>query len=209
LRTIPAPLLIVTDRHQAHAPLVETVAAICAAGGRWIWFRDRDLEPGERRHLAEGVSGSVRSSGAFLTVGGDVELAANVAADGVHLPSGSSISAARRRLGERALIGVSAHHLEDVRKAKEAEADYVTLSPIFPSSSKPGYGPVLGVGAISAAAKCGLPVLALGGTTPSRAEACQRSGAAGVAVMGVIMRSHDPAGLVAAHHEVFADSERY
>jgi thiamine-phosphate pyrophosphorylase len=209
LRTIPAPLLIVTDRHQAHAPLVETVAAICAAGGRWIWFRNRDLEPDERRHLAEGVSGSVRSSGAFLTVGGDVELAASVAADGVHLPSGSSISAARRRLGERALIGVSAHGLDDIRKAKAAGADYVTLSPIFPSSSKPGYGPALGVSAIGAAAQCGLPVIALGGVTPSRAMECRLQGAAGAAVMGGIMRSQDPTCLVAALHEAFAGDERW
>jgi thiamine-phosphate pyrophosphorylase len=204
---IPAPLLVVTDRLQAGAPLLETVAAICAAGGRWIWFRDRDLDPGERRRLAESLSGVVRSSGAFLTVGGDVELAASVAADGVHLPSGASVSAARRLLGARALIGVSAHGLDDVRRAAEAEADYVTLSPIFPSSSKPGYGPALGVSAIGTAARCGVPVLALGGITPSRAGDCRLMGAAGVAVMGDLMRADDPACLVIAYHEAFAEGE--
>jgi thiamine-phosphate pyrophosphorylase len=205
---IPAPLLVVTDRHQARAPLLETVAAICAAGGRWIWFRDRDLDPGERRRLAENLSGIVRSSGAFLTVGGDVELAAYVAAEGVHLPSGAPVSAARRLLGARALIGVSAHGLDDVRRAAEAGADYVTLSPIFPSSSKPGYGPALGVSAIGLVARCGVPVFALGGITPSRAVECRLMGATGVAVMGDLMRADDPARLVADYQQAFAESER-
>jgi thiamine-phosphate pyrophosphorylase len=205
---IPAPLLVVTDRHQARAPLVETVGAICAAGGRWIWFRDRDLDLGERRRLAESLSGIVRSSGAFLTVGGDVELAASVAADGVHLPSEASVSAARQLLGARALIGVSAHGLDDVRRATEAGADYVTLSPIFPSSSKPGYGPALGVSAIGIAVRCGVPIVALGGITPSRAGECRLMGAAGVAVMGDMMCADNPDRLVADYQETLAESER-
>lgn len=198
MRPLPAPLLVVTDRHQARAPLQQAVAEICAAGGRWVWFRDRDLDPGERRHIAESLSSVVRSCGAVLSIGGDVELAAEVEADGVHLPSASPVSAVRRRLGNRALIGISAHHLGEVRAAKEAGADYVTLSPIFPSPSKPGYGPTLGVEAISDAARYGLAVVALGGITPSRVEACRCFGASGVAVMGDIMRSDDPARLIAA-----------
>ena len=44
--------------------------------------------------------------------------------------------------------------------------DYATLSPIFVSASKPGYGPALGVGALRDAP---LPVYALGGVDPSNA----------------------------------------
>lgn len=197
MRLLPAPLLVVTDRRQARAPLTQAVAEICAAGGRWIWFRDRDLDPEVRRHLAKSLSGIVKSSGTSLTIGGDVELAAEVGAQGVQLPSTSSVAAARRRLGHRRLIGVSAHSVDEIRQAKEAGADYATLSPIFRSPSKPGYGPTLGLQAIGAAAQCGLPVIALGGITPSRVGACRRFGASGVAVMGEIMRSDDAARLIA------------
>jgi thiamine-phosphate pyrophosphorylase len=79
-----------------------------------------------------------------------------------------------------------------VEAAVAAGADYVTLSPIFITASKPGYGPALGVAAIEAAAKLGVSVLALGGVTADAARPCLDAGAAGIAVMGEIMRSDDP-----------------
>jgi len=97
-------------------------------------------------------------------------------------------AAARRRLGQAALVGVSAHGLDDLRGARDAGGDYATLSPIFPSPSKPGYGPALGLAALHEAAGLGLPVLALGGVTAAAARACRDAGAHGVAVMGPAMR---------------------
>ena len=55
--------------------------------------------------------------GAQLSIGGDVALAAEVAADGVHLSAGGSIAAARTRLGARMLVGISAHGEGDVAAA--------------------------------------------------------------------------------------------
>lgn len=186
---LPSRLLLVTDRHQAAAPLEEIVSEAVAAGVRWIWLRDRDLPPAERRALAQRLLALARPRGARLSIGGDVELAAAVAADGVHLTAGAEVAAARARLGAHALIGVSAHGDADVAAAAAAGADYVTLSPIFASASKPGYGPALGPGALARAVRHALPVLALGGVTADRAEQCLRAGVAGIAVMGEIMRA--------------------
>ena len=184
---LPARLLVVTDRHQA--ALQDIMGEAIAAGARWIWLRDRDLPAGERRALAERLSALARAGGARLTVGGDVELAAEIGADGVHLAAGAPVAAARARLGRGALIGVSAHTAAEVAAAAAAGADYATLSPIFASASKPGYGPALGAAAIAHAAPHGLPILALGGVTPERADECLRAGAAGIAVMGEVMRA--------------------
>jgi thiamine-phosphate pyrophosphorylase len=139
--------------------------------------------------VAQRLLALVRPHGAKLSLGGDVALAAEIAADGVHLAANAPIAAARARLGARALIGVSAHGDADVAAAAAAGADYATLSPIFASASKPGYGPALGVAALAHAVPHGLPVLALGGVTAERADACLRAGAAGIAVMGEVMRA--------------------
>ncbi|WP_267425406.1 thiamine phosphate synthase, partial [Methylobacterium sp. GC_Met_2] len=166
MRALPSPLLAVTDRHGHARPLAETVQAILKGGGRWIWFRDRDLEPVARRRLGEAVAARVRTAGGVLTVGGDVALARALGADGVHFGGGSdaeAIAAARDALGAGALIGVSAHAAHEVAQAAGNGADYVTLSPIFPTLSKPGYGPALGPDGIVAARTAGLPVVALGG----------------------------------------------
>ncbi len=189
MNPLPGRLLLVTDRHQAARPLEEIIGEAVAAGVRWVWLRDRDLPPARRRRLAERLLGIVRAHGARLSVGGDADLAAEIAADGVHLPAEGSASAARGRLGARALIGVSAHGAADMAAAAAAGADYVTLSPIFSTASKPGYGPALGIEALARAAVQALPVIALGGVTVDRADACWRAGAAGIAVMGEVRRA--------------------
>jgi thiamine-phosphate pyrophosphorylase len=118
-----------------------------------------------------------------------VELADEIGADGVHLSANAPIAAARARLGAGALIGLSAHHEADVARAAAEGADYATLSPIFASASKQGYGPALGAAALARAAAHGLPLLALGGITAERADDCLRAGAAGIATMGDVMRA--------------------
>jgi thiamine-phosphate pyrophosphorylase len=192
---LPSRLLIVTDRHQATASLTDIVREAVHAGACWIWLRDRDLAPDERRVLAIALLAITRPAQATLTVGADVELAAAVGADGVHLSADASpgaIAAARARLGTEAIIGLSAHGDADVVAAQAAGADYATLSPIFATASKPGYGPELGLAALARAARHGVPLLALGGVTAERARDCVAAGAAGIAVMGKIMRAAGP-----------------
>ncbi len=201
MRTLPSPLLVITDRHQARHSIETIVEAAAQAGGRWLLLRDKDLEPAERRSLAGRLSAIARHRGIHLSISHDVDLAAEYGAS-VHLQSAAAVAAARRRLGRDAFIGVSAHGPGDVEAAAAAGADYVTLSPIFLTASKPGYGPALGIAAIREAAKIGTAVVALGGVTAGLARSCLDAGAASVAVMGEIMRSCDPgrsaSGLLAA-----------
>ncbi|KQP62401.1 thiamine monophosphate synthase [Methylobacterium sp. Leaf111] len=197
---LPARLLVVTDRSATDVPEVAvrnlraTLERLLRAGARWVWFRERDLAPDARRALARDIARLVQAEGGSLTIGADVALAAELGADGVHLPGGTTsaeIAEARRRLsGGR--IGVSAHTLEEIAVAARSGADYATLSPIFPTQSKPGYGPALGAAALETAAGFGIPVIALGGITVDSVDACRAAGAAGVAVMGALMHGADP-----------------
>jgi thiamine-phosphate pyrophosphorylase len=191
MQALPSPLLVITDRRQVRHSIEAIAEAVGQAGGRWLLLRDKDLEPAERRSLAGRLSAIARHHGMLLSVSRDVDLAAECGAS-VHLQSAAAVGPARERLRQGAIVGVSAHALGDVEAAAAAGADYVTLSPIFLTSSKPGYGPALGVGAIGEAAKMRIPVLALGGITADSARPCLDAGAAGVAVMGEIMRSDDP-----------------
>jgi thiamine-phosphate pyrophosphorylase len=191
MKTLPSPLLVITDRHQARHSTETIAEAVAQAGGRWLLLRDKDLEPVERHALASRLSTIARRHCMHLSVSRNVDLAEEFGAS-VHLQSAAAVGPARRRLGPGALIGVSAHGLGDVEAAAKEGADYVTLSPIFLTSSKPGYGPALGVTAIEPAAKLRVSVLALGGVTADAARPCLDAGAAGIAVMGEIMRSDDP-----------------
>ena len=192
MSALPSPLLVVTDRHLARRPLEDIVRDAIAGGARWFWLRDRDLEVAERKALALRLAEIVRPAGGRLSIGADVELAADVGAGAVHVRDVAEIPRARQMLGLSALIGLSAHSLADVTNARQAGAGYVTLSPIYETVSKPGYGPALGPHAIEQAAKIGIPIVALGGIDADNAPAILAAGASAIAVMGGIMRAENP-----------------
>ena len=190
------PLLVISDRRQARRPLEEVAEAVFAGGCRWFSLREKDLTPEERRVLLGELVSLGRRFGAVVTAHEDIEAVAAIGADGVHVPGGGSPDAVRARL-PGALIGASAHSADEAAALLRAGADYVTVSPVFMTASKPGYGPALGLEALaSIAARAPGPVVALGGITPENAAQCVAAGARGVAVMGEIMRSVDPQATV-------------
>jgi len=191
------PLLVITDRRQARRSLPGIAEAVFAAGGRWLLLREKDLTHEARTALLHELLALARPYGAFVTVSADIEVARS--AHGLHLPRDGDVAAARAMLGPDRLLGFSAHNLREARMAAAAGADYVTLSPIFESRSKPGYGPAFGLdGLRDSAARLPVPVVALGGIEAGNAAACLTAGAAGLAVMGAVMAAAEPGPAVAA-----------
>jgi thiamine-phosphate diphosphorylase len=179
--------LLLTDRRQARRDLVEVVAAAVDGGARHVVLREKDLPRDERAALAEALRALLAPVGGRLIVAGPDPLGG----DAVHLSAVDPPSTA-------GLIGRSCHRAEDL--ARLSNEDYVTLSPVFPSPSKPGYGPPLGTdGLAHLSTRTPTPVFALGGvTSPDQVAACVAAGASGVAVMGAVMRAADPAATMAA-----------
>ncbi|MDQ2103766.1 thiamine phosphate synthase [Azospirillum isscasi] len=193
MMAIPSPrLLAITDRRQAAQPLPDLAARLFAGGLRWLSLRERDLDESRQVALARALVERARPWGALVTLHGDPGLALAAGTDGVHLPDGADVAAARRRLGPGALVGLSAHDAEGISRAEAGGADYVTLSPVFPSPSKPGYGPPVGMeGLRQLAAGTSIPVIALGGVESGNVAGCLAAGATGAAVMGALMRAPD------------------
>jgi thiamine-phosphate pyrophosphorylase len=189
------PVLVITDRHQAKQSLEDIAVALFAGGCRWLSVREKDLPAGERRALLQRLVTLAKDRGAKVTVHDDLD-AASALGLGIHLPAHGSVAEARRALGATALIGISAHDVGEVAAAAAAGADYATLSPIFLTQSKPGYGPALGLAALRG--PWALPVLALGGIDSGNAAACLDAGASGLAIMGEAMRAASPKDFMAA-----------
>jgi thiamine-phosphate pyrophosphorylase len=194
---LPAPpLLVISDRSQARRPLIEIAEAAFAGGCRWFSLREKDLPAAERRILLGELVALGRRYGATIMAHEDIDAVEAAGADGVHLPAGSDPAMARRRL-PRGLIGVSAHSAAEAAASVRAGADYATLSPIFLTDSKSGYGPALGLDALATAATTAPgQVIALAGIAPDNAARCLAAGAHGIAVMGEIMRAADPEATV-------------
>jgi thiamine-phosphate pyrophosphorylase len=192
------PLLLISDRTQARRPLAAIVEAALAGGCRWFSLREKDLPPDERRRLLGALVELGHRCGAVVTAHADLEAVVATGADGMHLPSGGDPATARARL-PGALIGASAHSAAEAAALLRGGADYVTLSPVFATASKPGYGPALGLaGLAETVVRAPGPVIALGGITAANAAACVKAGASGVAVMGEVMRAADPQACIEA-----------
>ncbi|HEX2215751.1 MAG TPA: thiamine phosphate synthase [Xanthobacteraceae bacterium] len=197
------PLLVITDRQQAKKPLEEIVGVAFAAGCRWASIREKDLPPQDQVALASRLREVAQSYGAVVTLHGEPELARAAGVAGVHLSAGSDVHAARRLLGREALVGISVHSRAEAERLDGVAIDYMVAGPAFETASKPGYGPGLGIEGIAEIARATrIPLIAIGGVSADGAAAILRAGAAGVAVMGGIMRCADPAaaiqGLLAA-----------
>src|ERR1700723_4806625 len=193
------PLLLVTDRRQARRPLQTVVTAALSAGCRWVSLREKDLPADEQILLARSLLALVHTHGGKLMLHGEAALARDAGMDGVHLPSGRDATAARALIGADKILGVSIHTVTEAERIDPAHVDYALAGPAFETPSKPGYGPEIGrKGLADIARACRVPVLMIGGINAARIGEVLAAGAAGVAVMGGVMRAADPAREVAA-----------
>ena len=182
-------LLVLTDRRACDArPLVDVVRAAVDGGARAVVLREKDLPALERARLADDLRGLLAPVGGLLVLAGT-----GLAGGAVHLAAADPLPAARP-----ALLGRSCHDATEVRRAAAEGCDWVTLSPVFATASKPGYGPALGPAGLRALTTGAPPAYALGGVEPGRVRECLGAGAHGVAVMGAVMRAERPDRLVAA-----------
>jgi thiamine-phosphate pyrophosphorylase len=122
--------------------------------GAGIVFRHYGLPRPERARLFEKVRRIARARGHTLLVAGS-PLAGG---DGTHGRPG------------RGLRSASVHNLRELRAAERAGADFVFLSPAYPTRSHPG-SKVLGAGRFALIAhQAKVPVIALGGMDASKAR---------------------------------------
>lgn len=215
--TLTFSLLAISDRASLPIPLedwLRTLASVDVFGKGDIGavqIREKDLEDRPLWELAR-LARAVLPPPARVLVNGRLDVALAAGADGVHLPSdGVPVSPLRERFGPGVLIGRSAHRVEEVERARDEGADYVTFGPIYATPSKgPGKGPPVGLAELERAvrsagvgAATGLPVFALGGVTLPRFGELARAGAAGVAAIRLFQNVPDLSRVAQAAREQF------
>lgn len=179
-----AGLYAITDGTPAPG-LFPAVEAAIRGGARLIQYREKSADAA--RHLAEArmLLGLCRDHGVPLIVNDDVELAAAIGADGVHLgKDDDEIAAARVRLGPRSIIGVSCYDsLERGLSAAHDGADYVAFGSFFMSASKPAAARAPLSLLTEARRRIGVPICAIGGITPANGGGLVHAGAHMLAVI--------------------------
>ncbi|HQY64410.1 MAG: thiamine phosphate synthase [Myxococcales bacterium] len=201
---VEVAVMLITPEGIEATSLRRAVEAAAEVFGRSVVVQARaKASVVDARRVAVLVAEAARACGVPFVVNGDVGLARELAADGVHAPSGMPAGGLRAALGGL-WLSRAAHAAEDVRAAAANSLDAVLVSPIYPV---PGKGPARGLEALREARAIAsesdaggalggrLRVLALGGVTPERAAACVRAGADGVAVMRAAFAAPSRRGL--------------
>ncbi|MFB3895964.1 MAG: thiamine phosphate synthase [bacterium] len=197
-------LYVVTDPALSKGRAVEEVVTAAIAGGATaIQLRDKDagtkelFEQGLRlRQITrnKSIRRNVNNSDTVLLIINDrVDIAIAVDADGVHLgQTDMPISAARKILGYDKIIGISVSSLEQAIAAEQSGADYLGLSPIFTTPTKPDAGTGLGLKFIrQVKRKVKIPLVAIGGINLDNIAEIIQAGADSAAVVSAVVSANN------------------
>lgn len=163
------------------------------AGLQMIQVREKDLPRPGLLDLSRRLREITRGRGR-LFINGDLDVAREVGADGIHLPQDKIQLAA---LATGLSVGVSVHDAPSALEGERVGARFLIFGPVYDTPSKRRYGPPQGLEALAKiAAAVRIPVLAIGGITPERVVEVRRAGASGVGVISGILSADAPADAV-------------
>lgn len=193
-RILPFPKVYpITDIKLSGLSHAEQVSHLSSGGATFIQLRDKSLPGAEFFNQAMRAVELARQRSVRIIINDRADIALATKADGVHLGQDDlPPEAARRILGNDAIIGYSTHNLDQARRAQSLPIDYLAIGPIFPTTSKSDTEPVLGLeGVRSIAQMAGLPVVAIGGITLENAASVIDVGATSVAVISALLAEND------------------
>ncbi len=202
MSTLPRLHLVTDDAVLGDDAFVARALAVLEAARDAVALhvRGRQIPAARLYDIAAALRPACTRLGAILLVNERVDVALACDGDGVQLGVRSlPVADARALLGDRRLIGYSAHAADEAAGAVDAGADFVLFGSVWATTSHPDVAPA-GVDALRAAAQmAGAPVVAIGGVTPARVEAAVRAGAHGVAVLSGAWRAGEAVEAVAMY----------
>ena len=192
-RLAHARLYVLLTGSQCASGLEWTIAEAAAGGAQIMQLREKELGDRELLERARKVRRWTRRAGVLFILNDRPDLARLCAADGVHLGQDDlPVREARHILGPEALIGVSTHDLEQVRKAVLEGASYIGVGPTFASKSKT-FPEFPGLAFVEAATRATtLPAFVIGGVNLENIGAAIAAGARRGAVADAVCRSEEP-----------------
>lgn len=191
--------VITDDRRSGPESIGKAVTQALQGGARVVQYRDKSHDAANRLAEAQALRAVCRDFGVPLLINDDIELAAAVGADGVHLGRDDAVlDVARARLGRDALIGISCYNrFELAVRAVQAGADYVAFGSFHASPTKPA-AVSAGPGLLQRARReLGRPTVAIGGISPENGAALVSAGADMLAVISAVFAAPD---ITAAAH---------
>ena len=184
-------LYAVTEKYPDRDFFVQIESAL-KGGITCLQLREKHLSKAEFIDEARIVKRLCEKYSVPLIINDDVEVALESGADGVHIgQDDGDVAEVRRIAGNRLIIGVSAHNVEEALAAEKAGADYLGCGAVFGSTTKSNVHvlPLETLKNIAAAVK--IPIVAIGGINETNMMQLLGTGINGVAVISAIFGAAD------------------
>ena len=182
----------ITDVELAGISHAEQISLLADAGATFIQLREKHLSPADFYNEAKSALATARERRVTLIINDRVDIAMAIGADGVHLGQDDlPPEAARKLLGDNAIIGYSTHNVSQAIAAAALPVDYIAIGPIFETGTKANPDPVVGLDGLRAVRNAigDRHLVAIGGITQENAATVIDAGADSVAVISALLSS--------------------
>lgn len=186
-------LYLLVSQESCRTGIGPTVKGALSGGASIIQLREKRGHDRRILELGRSIREWTREAGALFIINDRPDLAVLLDADGVHVGQEDlPLREARRIVGNRRIVGVSTHNIEQARQAVREGADYIGVGPTFPSQTKsfetfPGLEFVRQV-----ASELRIPAFAIGGIRQDNLHLVLEAGLGRVAVSNCICQAESP-----------------
>lgn len=190
-------LYLVTDRQLSLGRSnLEIIEAAINGGVTLVQLREKELNDKEFYEEALRIVEFLKKRHVPLIINDRLDIALAVKADGIHIGQDDlPLEIVRKLAGPDVIIGVSIINAEEARIAEQMGADYLGLSPIFMTSTKPDLTAQIGIAGIPLIRQAvNIPIVGIGSMNSSNAYEAVSAGLDGVAVVSGIVSQKDVTG---------------
>ena len=189
-------LYAVTDRAWVgRQTLPEQVEAALKGGATCVQLREKELDRAAFLEEARTLAALCRRYGVPLIINDNVEVALAAGADGVHVGQDDlTVEQVRRLAGDRLIVGVSAHSVEQALAAQAGGADYLGVGAVFATATKSDAHVLPRETLAEICRAVDIPVVAIGGIGEDNLLQLAGTGVDGAALVSAIFSAPDIEG---------------
>lgn len=186
-------LYAVTDRlWTKNKSLYEQAEEALSGGVTCMQLREKELAYDEFLNEAKSFASLCKRYSVPLIINDNIDVAVNCNADGLHIGQKDiSCAEARRIIGDKMILGVSAQTAEQAVKAENDGADYLGVGAVFSTSTKLDADSVSFAELKKICESVAIPVIAIGGISENNIHLLKDSGICGVALVSAIFSKAD------------------
>jgi thiamine-phosphate pyrophosphorylase len=174
-------------------------------GARVIQYRDKSSNQKQRLETCLSLRELTQQFDAVFIINDDIELTLLTKADGIHLgQDDTSLTQARKQLGEESIIGISCYNRFDLaEQATKDGANYIAFGRFFTSRTKPDAVTAELNLLEKAKQELDIPVIAIGGITPENGGELIQAGADMLAVVDGIFGQQNIEAAAKGYQKLF------